>query len=151
MNASKSASKNGNRPRAYRSAQEAELAYENGLVKLHDYAEYRRPGHEHFLTTVGRIIFNDRVERAIAEALGEEYDPESYEFINRSLKKGDVNQIVSDLVENYGAVLEEILRVKPAAAKGRYIKSVTMASTMGPGIHIDSSRTRDLLEETAAG
>ena len=37
------------------------------------------------------------------------------------------------LVENYGAVLEEILRVKPAAAKGRYLKSVTMASTMGPG------------------
>ncbi len=52
------------------------------------------------------------------------------------------------LVENYGAVLEEILRVKPAAAKGRYLKSVTMASTMGPGIHLDTTRTRDLLEET---
>ena len=60
----------------FRTAQEAELAYENGLVKLHDYAEYRRPGHEHFLTTVGRIIFNDRVERALADALGDEYDPE---------------------------------------------------------------------------
>src|SRR5262245_14671444 len=91
------------KPHPFRTAQEAELAYENGIVQLHDYAEYRRPGHEHFLTTVGRIIFNDRVERAIAEALGEEYDPESYEFINRSLKKGDVNRIVSDLVEAYGA------------------------------------------------
>ena len=91
------------KPHPFRTAQEAELAYENGIVQLHDYAEYRRPGHEHFLTTVGRIIFNDRVERAIAEALEEEYDPESYQFVNRSLKKRDVNEIVSDLVESYGA------------------------------------------------
>jgi len=91
------------RPHPFRTAQEAELAYENGIVQLHDYAEYRREGHEHFLTTVGRIIYNDRVERAIAEALGEEYDPESYVYVNRSLKKKDVNQIVSDLVETYGA------------------------------------------------
>jgi DNA-directed RNA polymerase subunit beta' len=91
------------KPHPFRTAQEAQLAFENGLVKLHDYAEYRRPGHEHFLTSVGRIIFNDRVERALADALGDEYDPERYEFINRSLKKRDVNQIVSDLVEAYGA------------------------------------------------
>jgi DNA-directed RNA polymerase subunit beta' len=91
------------KPHPFRTAQEAELAYENGIVSLHDYAEYRRAGHEHFLTTVGRIIFNDRVERAIANALEEEYDPERYQFINRSLKKKDVNQIVSDLVEAYGA------------------------------------------------
>ncbi len=91
------------RPHPFRTAQEAELAYENGIVELHDYAEYRRAGHEHFLTTVGRIIYNDAVERAIADALGEEYDPEKYEYINRSLKKRDVNEIVSDLVEDYGA------------------------------------------------
>jgi DNA-directed RNA polymerase subunit beta' len=91
------------RPHPFRTAQEAELAYENGIVQLHDYAEYRRPGHEHFLTTVGRIIFNDRVERAIAEALEGEYDPERYQFVNRALKKRDVNDIVSDLVESYGA------------------------------------------------
>jgi DNA-directed RNA polymerase subunit beta' len=91
------------KPHPFRTAQEAELAYENGIVQLHDWAEYRRPGHEHFLTTVGRIIYNDRVERAIAEALGDEYDPEKYQFVNRSLKKKDVNAIVSDLVENYGA------------------------------------------------
>jgi DNA-directed RNA polymerase subunit beta' len=90
-------------PHPFRTAQEAELAYENGIVQLHDFAEYRRAGHEHFLTTVGRIIFNDRVERAIAEALGGEYDPESYVFVNRNLKKRDVNDIVSDLVESYGA------------------------------------------------
>jgi DNA-directed RNA polymerase subunit beta' len=91
------------KPHPFRTAQEAEIAYERGLVRLHDYAEYRRAGHEHFLTTVGRIIFNDRVERALADALGEEYDPEAYEYINHSLKKRDVNQLVSDLVEGYGA------------------------------------------------
>jgi DNA-directed RNA polymerase subunit beta' len=97
------ASKLDEKPHPFRTAQEAELAYENGIVELHDYAEYRRAGHEHFLTTVGRIIYNDRVERAIADALGEEYDPDQYEFVNRSLKKRDVNEIVSDLVEAYGA------------------------------------------------
>ncbi len=91
------------KPHPFRTAQEAELAYENGIVQLHDFAEYRRPGHEHFLTTVGRIIFNDSVERAIADALGDEYDPERYQFVNRALKKRDVNDIVSDLVQAYGA------------------------------------------------
>src|SRR4051794_1752475 len=51
------------------------------------------------------------------------------------------------LIENYGAVLDEIVRVKPAAAKGRYIKTITFASTMGPGVHVDPTRVRDLLEE----
>ena len=54
------------------------------------------------------------------------------------------------LVENYGAVLDEILRAKPAAAKGRYIRSITIASTMGPGIKLDTARTRDLMEEPVA-
>jgi large subunit ribosomal protein L1 len=47
-------------------------------------------------------------------------------------------------------VLEEILRAKPASTKGRYIKSVVLSSTMGPGIKIDPSRIRDVLEETTA-
>jgi DNA-directed RNA polymerase subunit beta' len=90
-------------PHPFRTAQEAELAYEAGLVRLHDWAEYRRAGHEHFLTTVGRIIFNDRVERALADALGDEYDPERYEYVNHSLKKRDVNEMVTNLVDAYGA------------------------------------------------
>jgi large subunit ribosomal protein L1 len=53
------------------------------------------------------------------------------------------------LVENYGTVVEELIRAKPAAAKGRYLKTITLASSMGPGIHLDPTRTRDLLEETA--
>ena len=54
---------------------------------------------------------------------------------------------VEQLVENYAVVLDEILRVKPASAKGRYIFSIALASTMGPGIKVYPSRTRDLLEE----
>jgi len=53
------------------------------------------------------------------------------------------------LLENYAAVLEELIRAKPSAAKGRYIRSITMASTMGPGVKVDPSRTRDILEEAA--
>ena len=51
------------------------------------------------------------------------------------------------LVENYGTLLDEIIRAKPAASKGRYLKSITFASTMGPGIAIDTNRTRNLLVE----
>jgi len=51
------------------------------------------------------------------------------------------------LLENYSVLMEEIIRAKPAAAKGRYIKTATLTSTMGPGIHVDPSRTRGLVEE----
>jgi large subunit ribosomal protein L1 len=51
------------------------------------------------------------------------------------------------LLENYAAVLDEIIRAKPPVAKGRYIRSITIATTMGPGIKVDPSRTRDILEE----
>jgi large subunit ribosomal protein L1 len=53
------------------------------------------------------------------------------------------------LLENYQAVIEEIIRAKPSAAKGRYIRSITMASTMGPGVKVDPTRTRDILGEAA--
>ena len=54
------------------------------------------------------------------------------------------------LVENYGAALEEILRLKPSAAKGRYVRKATMSTTMGPGIPLDPNRTRGLLDEAEA-
>ena len=55
------------------------------------------------------------------------------------------------LLENYGVVIEEIVRMKPAAAKGKYLKSITIAQTMGPGIPLDPTRvtTADVLEEPA--
>jgi large subunit ribosomal protein L1 len=51
------------------------------------------------------------------------------------------------LLENYAALIDEIMRAKPAAAKGRYIRGITLTSTMGPGIHVDPTRTRDLTDE----
>jgi large subunit ribosomal protein L1 len=51
------------------------------------------------------------------------------------------------LLENYAAVVEEIVRAKQAVAKGKYIHSITLASTMGPGVKVDPSRTRDIVEE----
>jgi large subunit ribosomal protein L1 len=51
------------------------------------------------------------------------------------------------LVENYAALIDEIVRAKPASAKGRYIKKITLASTMGPGIHVDPMRTRGIVDE----
>jgi large subunit ribosomal protein L1 len=51
------------------------------------------------------------------------------------------------LLENYAAVIEELVRAKPSVAKGRYLRSITLASTMGPGVKVDTSRTRDLTEE----
>jgi large subunit ribosomal protein L1 len=51
------------------------------------------------------------------------------------------------LVENYAALIDEIVKAKPASAKGRYIKKITLASTMGPGIHVDPMRTRGIVED----
>jgi len=55
------------------------------------------------------------------------------------------------LLENYAALMEELMRAKPSAAKGRYIKTVTLTSTMGPGIHVDPARTRGIVEELDEG
>ena len=93
------------KPHVFRTAQEAELSYEHGMVQLHDLAEFRAPGRKggHVLTTVGRIIFNDRIERALEEALGEEFDRASYRFINKTLKKRDVTAFVDELIQTFGA------------------------------------------------
>ncbi len=90
-------------PHPFRTAQEAELAYENGVVSLHDYAEWRGGSSGHFLTTVGRIIFNDSIFRALEVALEDEFDPDQYSFVNQELKKRDINDMVGWLVESYGA------------------------------------------------
>ena len=51
------------------------------------------------------------------------------------------------LLENYATVVEEIVRAKPSASKGRYINKITLTSTMGPGIHVDTTRTRNVAAE----
>jgi large subunit ribosomal protein L1 len=53
------------------------------------------------------------------------------------------------LLENYAAVIDELIRAKPSAAKGRYLRTITLTSTMGPGIKVDPTRTRDILGEAA--
>ena len=69
-------------------------------------------------------------------------------------RQGNVHLIIGKksfeerkLLENYVVVLEEILRAKPASAKGRYIKSITLSTTMGPGVKVDTSVVRDILAE----
>jgi large subunit ribosomal protein L1 len=75
----------------------------------------------------------------------------------RTDRQGNVHLVVGkgsfeprQLVENYAAVLDELIRQRPAAAKGRYIRSITVSATQGPPIHIDPQRTRDLWQEDEA-
>jgi large subunit ribosomal protein L1 len=61
---------------------------------------------------------------------------------------GKVSFSDKQLVENYVAALEEILRLKPSSSKGRYITKITVSTTMGPGVPVDVLRTRNLIEDT---
>jgi large subunit ribosomal protein L1 len=54
------------------------------------------------------------------------------------------------LLENYAAVIEELIRAKPSATKGRYLRTITLTSTMGPGVKVDPGRTRDIIEEASS-
>jgi len=92
----------------------------------------------------GTVTFD--VGKAVTDAKGGkvEYRTDRSGIVHLSLGKKSFSE--EQLVENYGAVLDEILRAKPAAAKGKYIKSATIAATMSPGIELDPARTRDLLE-----
>ncbi|HVW19398.1 MAG TPA: DNA-directed RNA polymerase subunit beta' [Solirubrobacteraceae bacterium] len=92
-------------PKRFRTAQEAELLYEAGGVRLHDLAEWRPVGREggHLLTTVGRIIYNDKIERALEESVGEGFDPSTYDFVNQPMRKRDLVRAIESLVQVYGA------------------------------------------------
>jgi large subunit ribosomal protein L1 len=76
-----------------------------------------------------------------------EYRTDRTAIVHLVIGKSDFDE--HRLLENYAAVIEELIRAKPSVAKGRYIRSVTLATTMGPGIKIDPSRTRDIVEEPA--
>ena len=92
----------------------------------------------------GTVTFD--VAKAVSDAKAGkvEYRTDRSGIIHLSIGKKSFDE--AQLVENYGAVLDEIVRAKPAASKGRYLKSVNLTSTMGPSIELDSTRTRDLLE-----
>lgn len=93
-------------------------------------------------------VTND-VAKAINELKGGrvEYRADRYGIAHVIIGKASFTP--EQLAENYGAVYDEIIRMKPSAAKGKYVKSITVASTMSPGISIDSTVTRDY-SETAA-
>jgi large subunit ribosomal protein L1 len=92
----------------------------------------------------GTVTFD--VGKAVADAKGGkvEYRTDRSGIVHLSIGKKSFTE--EQLVENYGAVLDEIVRAKPAAAKGKYIKSASISATMSPGIELDPARTRDLLE-----
>jgi large subunit ribosomal protein L1 len=97
---------------------------------------------------VGTVTMDVRKAVEEAKAGKIEYRTDRTAIVHLSLGKTSFDERA--LVENYQAVLEEIIRAKPAAAKGKYIRSVVMTSTMGPGVKVDPSRVRDLID-TAAG
>jgi large subunit ribosomal protein L1 len=93
----------------------------------------------------GTVTFD--VGKAVTDAKAGkvEYRTDRSGIVHMSIGRKSFDE--RQLIENYGAVLDEIVRAKPAVAKGRYIKSIHLVSTMGPSIELDTTRTRDLLEE----
>jgi large subunit ribosomal protein L1 len=95
----------------------------------------------------------DDVEKAVTESKAGkvEYRTDRQAIVHMAIGKVSFDE--RKLLENYVAVIEEIVRAKPSAAKGRYIRSATLATTMGPGIRIDASKTseRDLLPAAPQG
>jgi large subunit ribosomal protein L1 len=77
-----------------------------------------------------------------------EYRTDRNAIVHLVIGKRDFDE--RKLLENYAAVIDELVRAKPAAAKGRYIHSVTFASTMGPGVKVDPAQTRGIVEEPVA-
>ncbi|WP_347352548.1 50S ribosomal protein L1 [Intrasporangium sp.] len=90
------------------------------------------------------------VAKAVADIKGGKIEFRVDKHANLHFIIGKVSFDEKALVENYAAALDEILRLKPASSKGRYILKATMSTTMGPGIPLDASRTRNLLVEEDA-
>ncbi len=93
----------------------------------------------------GTVTFD--VGKAVGDAKAGKLEYRTDRGANVHLPLGKRSFDERQLLENYATVLDEIVRAKPAAAKGRYIRSVTLASSMGPGIKVDPSRTRGVVEE----
>jgi large subunit ribosomal protein L1 len=87
------------------------------------------------------------VAKAVNEIKGGKIEFRVDRHSNLHLIIGKTSFTDEQLVENYAAALDEVLRVKPSAAKGRYLKKVTFTTTMGPGVPVDPNRTRALLSD----
>jgi large subunit ribosomal protein L1 len=94
---------------------------------------------------VGTVTMD--VRKAVEESKSGkvEYRTDRTAIVHLSIGKTSFDERA--LLENYAAVVDEMIRAKPSAAKGRYLRSIIVASTMGPGVKVDPSRTRDILEE----
>ena len=90
------------------------------------------------------------VAKAVTEIKGGKIEFRVDRHANLHFVIGKASFSETQLVENYAAALDEVLRLKPSAAKGRYVSKATMSTTMGPGIPVDPNRTRDLLEDAEA-
>jgi len=93
-------------------------------------------------------VTND-VAKAINELKGGRVEYRADRYGIAHVIVGKVSFTAEQLAENYGAIYDEILRMKPAAAKGKYVKSITLASTMSPGISVDSSVNRNYTQPQA--
>jgi large subunit ribosomal protein L1 len=90
------------------------------------------------------------VVKAVNEIKGGKIEFRVDRHANLHLVIGKASFTDEQLVENYAAALDEILRVKPSASKGRYLKKITFTTTMGPGVPVDPNRTRSLLSDDEA-
>ncbi len=90
---------------------------------------------------IGRAVSESKAGRV-------EYRTDRSAILHLPIGKTDFDDRL--LLENYAAFIEELMRAKPAAAKGRYLRSITLATTMGPGVPVDPSRTRNIVDEAAA-
>ena len=97
---------------------------------------------------VGTVTMD--VARAVEEAKAGkvEYRTDRNAIVHLVIGKASFDE--QSLLANYAAVVEELMRAKPSAAKGKYIKSIVLASTMGPGVKVDPTRLRDILEAAPA-
>jgi large subunit ribosomal protein L1 len=89
------------------------------------------------------------VGRAVSEAKAGrmEYRTDRHAIVHLPIGKTNLSE--RELLENYAALLDEIVRAKPASAKGRYLRTITLATSLGPGVRVDPARTRDIVEELA--
>ncbi len=89
------------------------------------------------------------VAKAVSDIKGGKVNFRVDKQANLHLVIGKASFDEARLVENYAAALDEISRAKPATSKGKYVKKITFSTTMGPGVQVDPSKTRNLLEESA--
>jgi large subunit ribosomal protein L1 len=97
---------------------------------------------------VGTVTMDVRKAVEESKAGKVEYRTDRTAIVHMTLGKTSFDERA--LLENYQAVVEELIRAKPSAAKGKYLRTIVMASSMGPGIKVDPSKTRDLSESDVA-